>query len=422
MKTKELELSIIGNILLDYIPYEYIVNSIKKEFFGHFETRELIETILNVLNKKGKIDVPILLNEIKNRGLSTEKYRAIINEALNICDRHYCYDEHINILKNKYLNDKLKAILKKYFNKSREDVDILTIINMLNKELLDLEKKSDADYLEETKNKFFEFESVLAKRKEDRFDVFTGFNSLDKRLGTNNYGELIIIAGRPGLGKTAFSLNILSNLVSSSNDMVSIFSIEMSFISIIERLVSMNTGIPNYIIQSGKYTVEELVEIKKFVDKISEKILINDKNNVLEDIINIIIRQKLQYNIKNFVIDYLQLLSTEKKGYNKNEEIGYITRSLAIVAKKYDVNIFLLSQLNRNIEHRENKTPTLADLRDSGSIEADANKILFLYCKDKNYDKQDWDIDVLIAKNRNGDIGKLTFTFKRNILKFEEKI
>ncbi len=423
MKTFDLELAIIGNVLTDFIPLDYFLANIRPKFFQHPETKYIIELMIDMIQSNGKTDVIVLMDRIRSeRRFNPEKMSDLLNKSMDKSESAYAYEDHFNILKNHYLKNELERLLKHYLSTLSGDNDVVGMINDLTNQAIDLSKTNVDEGLSITKEYIKNFTEILHQRvnKVSLNTKFTGYLSLDNVLGVCNYGELIVIAGRPGMGKTAFALNILHNLL-REGEKISFFSIEMGHISIIERLLSIILSLDNYRIQKGNLDIKtEFMETLPILEMIKDNIVIRDNVNVLEDIISNIVKDHFMYGIKNFFIDYLQLVDTNQKNYNMNEKIGHITRSLAIISRLYNINIYLLSQLNRQIERREDKTPTLSDLRDSGSIEADASKIMFLYVKDKNFEQTNWNVQVLVAKNRKGDIGVSHFLFKRNLLQFSE--
>ena len=256
--------------------------------------------------------------------------------------------------------------------------------------------------------------------------TLSGYNSLDKITGGFKAGEIIILAARPSMGKTAFSLNLLLNAALGQKKSIAFFSLEMSSQSIVDRLLSTETGIPMTNITKGLLSDDDYASIGESIAKLSEyDIYIDEESNTLP-----VIKSKLRKiviekgKVDMVIIDYMQLINTVGMKYagNRVQEVSEISRTLKEMAKELKCPIIALSQLSRENEKRPDKQPILSDLRDSGSIEQDADLVVFLY-RDEYYDP-DTDkkgiTDVLIRKNRNGEVGDAELRFIANRMKFED--
>jgi len=257
--------------------------------------------------------------------------------------------------------------------------------------------------------------------------VTSGFYDLDSLTQGFQKSDLIIIAGRPSMGKTALSLNIASNLIKNSKLPVLFFSLEMSKEQIMYRLLSMETNINQMRLKSGKLYQNDWIKLTKMIKIISKfPLFIDDTFDLsIQDI-----RSKIktilfeQNEIGLVIIDYIQLMqNTNLKTENRVQELSQITRSLKTIAREFNVPIIGLSQLSRNVENRVDKKPILSDLRESGSIEQDADLVLMLY-KNKSYPFSQSDlqtsqlIELIIAKQRNGPTGIIKLKFDEKQVKF----
>ena len=252
----------------------------------------------------------------------------------------------------------------------------------------------------------------------------TGFKDLDKKLDGLNDSNLIILAARPAMGKTALAINIAENLSFESDVPVGIFSLEMSAEQIVHRIICSQTQISSEKIKKGNLTGDEYQKIVKKVNHFkSKKLIIDDQPGLrVNDLRARARRMKEAYNIGFIVIDYLQLLSgaSNSRGpENRQVEISEISRILKNTARELDIPILCLSQLSRKVEERAGHRPMMSDLRESGSIEQDADQVLFLLRRDY-YDEQDHPgiAEVIVGKNRHGDTGDVKFTFLKDIAKF----
>lgn len=247
--------------------------------------------------------------------------------------------------------------------------------------------------------------------------VSSGIPKLNSLTGGWQKSDLIILGARPGMGKTTFSLNQL--LASAESGVPSaIYSLEMSFDQLLMCMIEIKTGISTQYMRTGSLNSEEIREIEKAVEHINKlPIFIYDDKITVEDIVNSIRFSVRKYGVGLVVIDYLQLMSSQRSGFNsKQGEVEYMSRMLKLTAHKANCNIpiICLSQLSRYLERRENKRPMLSDLRESGAIEQDADIVLFLYREGYYVDvaKEDDFTELLIPKHRMGDTGMIKLTFK----------
>ncbi len=255
----------------------------------------------------------------------------------------------------------------------------------------------------------------------------SGFYDLDSLTQGFQKSDLIILAGRPSMGKTAFVLNIAENIIKKYKVPVLFFSLEMSKEQLIYRLLSNETGISQTRLKIGNLYKEDWHELKESIQKYSRlPFFIDDQPNLTTQDIRSKIKQILfeQNNIGLIIIDYLQLLVNSKlKSENRVQELSQITRALKNLAKEFQIPVIALSQLSRNVENRINKRPVLSDLRESGSIEQDADLVLMLYRE--NYynsmvekNEKITTAELIIAKHRNGPLGIAELAFQNDPTKF----
>ena len=270
---------------------------------------------------------------------------------------------------------------------------------------------------------FSEMKSKL-KKTTSPLSLMTSFKDLDSIIQGFQKSDLIIIAGRPSMGKTAFSLNLGKNVVDTYKIPVVIFTLEMSRQQIIYRFISSDSNINANRLKSGKMTALEWKNLSNSMKKISElPIFIDDNPNLTLIDIRSKLRKIFNGKVKGglVIIDYLQLMKLSSKLENRVQEISYLTRSLKILAKEFEIPIIVLSQLSRNVESRTNKRPMLSDLRESGSIEQDADTVIMLYREeyysDKNSDAQV--TELIVAKHRNGPTGTAKLLFKPSVTSFK---
>jgi replicative DNA helicase len=269
---------------------------------------------------------------------------------------------------------------------------------------------------------FFDLKQKSLKEKLPGLE--SGFKNLDLITYGFQPSDLIIIAGRPGMGKTAFCLNILTSIVKTYKLPVVFFSLEMGKEQLMYRVLSNETEIPNTNLKTGNISKEEWIKLSNAIKKFSSlPIFIDDTTNISIQTIRVQLKKILfeQTKIGLVIIDYLQLMQNSKsKIENRVQELSQITRSLKSIAREFNIPVIALSQLSRNVETRINKRPLLSDLRESGSIEQDADLVLMLFRENYyNFKKEQEDLaEIIVAKHRNGPIGTIQLKFDAEFIKF----
>ena len=267
--------------------------------------------------------------------------------------------------------------------------------------------------------------------------VLSGFAGLDEFLGGFQRSDLVIVAGRPSMGKTSLALNIARNAAVEHRACVALFSLEMGRDSLVTRLVSSESGVNSRRIRFGEHkTEEEERKVMEATGVLSEApIYIDDTPMIrMAEMRSKALRLNYERGIDMVILDYLQLMQGESSGRGENrvQEISYISRALKALARELNAPVLAVSQLSRAVEWRASHEPQLSDLRESGSIEQDADVVLFIY-RDEYYYKseEEWiaahpdreypreEADVIIAKHRNGPTGRVKLRFRHNLAKFE---
>jgi replicative DNA helicase len=248
--------------------------------------------------------------------------------------------------------------------------------------------------------------------------INTGFYELDRLIGNIIGGQYIILAGRPSMGKTAFALNIARNLA-RKNKAVAIFSAEQSKSELLLRLIAQNSNLTMEQVFNGQTEIELANNINNIYDL---PIFIDDSANIspisIKSSVSNLLKRKININL--VIIDYLQLIKSNNKYNSRYEEISAISREIKNISRDLNIPFIVLAQLNRKLEDREDKRPKLSDLRDSGNIEQDADKVLFIYRDEVYNDNTDFPhtAEILIKKNRNGRLGSVQLYFNQEHINF----
>ncbi|TVX89793.1 replicative DNA helicase [Paenibacillus agilis] len=269
----------------------------------------------------------------------------------------------------------------------------------------------------------FDRVEMLSEQAEGTTGIPSGFTDLDKMTSGFQRSDLIIVAARPSVGKTAFALNVAQNVGVRAKETVAIFSLEMSAAQLVQRMICAESNVDATRLRSGKLEDDDWEKLTMSIASLSEaQIFIDDTPGItVADIRAKCRRLKKEHGLGMILIDYLQLISGRgKAGENRQQEVSEISRTLKMIARELEVPVIALSQLSRGVEQRQDKRPMMSDLRESGSIEQDADIVAFLY-RDDYYDKESEKkniIEIIIAKQRNGPVGTVELVFLKNFNKF----
>lgn len=400
--------------------------------FYQKEHISIYEAMLQLRNSKKTIDVVTLSDQLIKNGTLEIIWGTdyLYDISLYLITPSVC-SEYGRIIKEKSVLRSILKVSQTIIGDVYSEKDTPAIIEAIEKQIFSLVQYNQGDslkHISELLGTRVEELMYMADHPEEMEGnkTLSGYNSLDKITGGFKAGEIIILAARPSMGKTAFSLNLLLNAALGQKKSIAFFSLEMSSQSIVDRLLSTETGIPMTNITKGLLSDDDYASIGESIAKLSEyDIYIDEESNTLP-----VIKSKLRKiviekgKVDMVIIDYMQLINTVGMKYagNRVQEVSEISRTLKEMAKELKCPIIALSQLSRENEKRPDKQPILSDLRDSGSIEQDADLVVFLY-RDEYYDP-DTDkkgiTDVLIRKNRNGEVGDAELRFIANRMKFED--
>ena len=434
LHSPDIERAIIANILLHNSIYDDVADKLLVKDF--FDTRHkiIIEAIISLSEEAKNFDVLILSDYLSSKKLlkdaGGEEYlidiiantpsisnivnyldllgkKSIKRELSNVLiESNHLIQQASDDIENEVLAKVEEKILSIRNGSGNSNDDFLTLDNIIPDLLINLEKNASGDNVQ---------------------GLSTGFRSLDQKLGGMREEQLIVVAGRPGMGKTTFAMNIAENVLNKSDKSVLLFSMEMSARDIIERMIS-SYGLLDFTkvrqANFGYNDWEELARIGMELKK--KKLTIVDKPALTP--------QELRHKARNFkrfnpdlgliVVDYLQLMQCPIYQNNRNLEVSRISNELKALAKELKLPVIVISQLNRAVDSRNDKRPFMSDLRDSGSIEQDADIILFVY-REEVYNEVNnttkGQAEVIVAKHRNGETGSVGFSFEGKYCKFLEK-
>lgn len=308
----------------------------------------------------------------------------------------------------------------------QEDSSVDTVMDEAEKAIFGVSERRmtrDLQSIQQVLSDYYDRIEMLAGRDDELYGVPTGFIDLDRLLAGLQPSDFIIIAGRPGMGKTSFMLSAVKNAAQTYKKHVAIFSLEMSNEQLVQRLLSQETGIDSQRLRTGKLEDSEWPVFTHAIE------VLNDTHIFLDDtpaLTPLQLRTKarrlhLEYQLDLVVVDYLQLMTTGARTENRVQEVSNISRNLKVLARELNVPVLAAAQLSRAVEQRADKEPQLSDLRESGSLEQDADIVMFIH-RPEMYEKDTLRQNIAqikIAKHRNGPVGTIELVFRNNLAKFE---
>ena len=410
----EAEQAVIGSMLIDPSCIPDIIEMLRPEDFYTEENRRIFETIFSMFTNSQRIDAVTVLNELKLNGIYDEAGgRAYLAQVMEITPTAAGVREYAQIIRDKSMLREIAAAASDIETMAYEGAgEAGDIAEAAEQKIYAVRHGREVRGLSHIKSVIMDVYSrldELSRSDSGLPGLPTGYPELDRQLTGLNKSDLILIAARPGMGKTAFALNLALNAAKKSEKDVVLFQLEMSKDQLASRLLSQEALIDSQKLKTGELDPDDWVEIARASNRLAKThIYVDDNPAVTVAEIKAKCR-RLGDNLGLIVIDYLQLMQSGKRTENRVNEIADISRSMKIMAKELDVPVICLSQLSRAVEKREDKHPLLSDLRESGAIEQDADIVLFIYRDDYyNDESEDKNVaEIIIAKNRHGSTGSL---------------
>jgi replicative DNA helicase len=432
----ELEEAVLGAIMLEKDAILGVLDLLTPESFYKDEHQKIYAAIQELASEQKPVDILTVKEELKKReelDLVGGAYYLSQLTSRVISAAHVEY--HARIVAQKYIQRELIRVSSEIQKRSfDETVDVDDLLNFSEQELFQIAEgyiKKETLKINTLVHKAIEQIQEAGKREDNLSGVPSGFTKLDRLTSGWQPSDLVIIAARPSMGKTAFALSMARNIAIDHERPVAIFSLEMSSLQLVNRLIVSETELPVSKVRNGKLTDEEWKHLEANIKElIDAPIYIDDTPAIsLFEFRAKCRRLKMQYDVQVIIVDYLQLMSApgDSRG-NREQEVSSISRTLKTVAKELDVPIIALSQLNRSVELRSgNKRPQLSDLRESGAIEQDADMVLFIHRPEKYNIHEDEEgrstkgvAEIILAKHRNGPIGDIKLRFKEEQAKFTD--
>ena len=421
----EAEQSIIGSILIDKEAVFKVISVVGPEDFYRDEHKIIMKAVYDLAMKEKPIDIISVSDSLKNKSkLDAVGGIAYLARLADSVPNSANADYYAKIVKDKSLMRQLISIGGEIselgFNKTN-DVD--TLIDSAEKKIFSLSQKRIKTYFVQIKDflgKSFEEIERRYKLKTGFSGLPSGFRSLDKITGGFQNSDLIIIAARPSVGKTSLATNIAEYVAIKEKKGVAIFSLEMSKEQLVERMLCSEAMVDMQRLRTGYLRDEDWNRLTEaYGDLYEAPIFIDDSTDIsVAEIRAKARRLKIENNISLIIVDYLQLIRSKGRVENRVIEISNITRGFKNLSRELNIPVIVLSQLSRAVDKRDNKKPILSDLRESGSIEQDADVVMFLYRPDP--ERKD-EIKLSVAKQRNGPIDSIKLWFRSKYTRFVEE-
>jgi len=434
-QARDLEEAVLGALMLEKDAMMTVADILHTDCFYDPRHKEIYTAIVELFTEAQPIDILTVKQKLQKLGKLEAAGGAIylaeitskVNSAANIAF-------HARVVLEAYIKRAVIEIVGKLGTMAYEETtDVFDLLDSAEKMFFHIsEKNIRKNYMQmsDLMRKALKELDEKRQKKDGLTGVPTGFTQLDRITAGFQPSNLIIVAARPGMGKSAFALSVARNAAIEYNTPVAIFSLEMSALELVNRLISAEAEIESEKIKKGKLSETDIKHLHSRLSKLTEAPILIDDTPALSvlELRAKARRLKAQHNIQLIMIDYLQLMSGGETGKgNREQEIAYISRSLKNLAKELDIPIIALSQLSRAVETRGgDKKPQLSDLRESGSIEQDADMVMFLYRPEYykiTQDEEGRDItgtgEVIIAKHRNGSLDSVRLKFVGDYTKFE---
>ena len=426
--SREAEEAVIGAVLINPEAYYDVAQFLQVDDFYIHRHRWIWQAFTRLHEQHTPIDFLTVTEELDQMGQLAEVggpayLTALINNVpTSLHAEAYGRVVEETAVRRRML-DAANAIAKLAY---KEDLGIDEVMNEAEKSIFGVSERRltrDLQPIQQVLSEYYDRIDQIMRRGEDTFGVPSGFIDLDRLLGGMQPSDFLLIAGRPGTGKTAFMLSAAKNAAQMHKKHVAIFSLEMANEQLVQRLIAQETGIDTHHLRTGKLGEEEWPLFAHAIEVLADtRIFLDDTPGLTPLQIRTKCRRlHLEFRLDLILVDYLQLMSGGIRIENRVQEVSYISRNLKMLARELSVPVLAAAQLSRAIEQRADKEPQLSDLRESGSLEQDADVVMFIH-RAEMYDKDTLRPNIAtikVAKHRNGPIGNIELIFRSNLAKFE---
>lgn len=429
----DLEEAVLGALMLEKDALNDVIDILKPESFYKEAHSTIFESIQELFTKSEPVDILTVTQSLKAKGkLDFVGGAYYISQLTNRVASSANVEFHARIISQKFILRELIRISSETIKDAYDETsDVFDLLNRAEQDLFGIAQghlKGSTESMTKLIKDAIEHIEDVAKKPSGISGVETGFRELDKLTSGFQPADMVVLAARPGMGKTAFVLSLARNTAVEFNKGVAVFSLEMSALQLVNRLIASETELSQEKLKKGKLENHEWEQLHAKINRLSDAPLFIDDTPALSvfELRAKCRRLKSQYDIQMVIIDYLQLMTTGSSDGNREQEISMISRSIKSIAKELKVPIIALSQLSRAVETRGGeKRPQLSDLRESGAIEQDADMVMFIYrpayygiTEDEEGMPTDDLGELIIAKHRNGSLDTVKMRFISNLAKF----
>ena len=422
----EAEQSVLGAVLVEPGCLSELVEKLRAESFYRPQHRALFSEMVRMFTTGEPVDFVTVLEAAKEAEIfpSEQEAKVYLSHLMEIVPSVRNISAYVDIILDKQLVRSLLEISGEIMSEARESgAEGRLLLDSAEQHIYDLRQGRSAAGLvpisETILSAYDRINKLAGPDREKYLGIKTGYSAVDRKIGGLNKSDLILIAARPGMGKTSFALNIAVNVAMKAKHRVAVFSLEMSSEQITSRILSCEALVESNRLRSGNLEENDWVKLAQTAQLLSgSEIFIDDTAGITISEMKAKLRRVKDLGL--VIIDYLQLMESTSKSDNRVTVISEITRQLKVMAKELNVPVVLLSQLSRAVESRNDKRPMLSDLRESGSIEQDADIVLFLY-RDAYYNKESTRQNVsecIVAKNRHGEVGSVELIWDGQFTRF----
>ncbi len=426
--SREAEEAVIGSVLINPDSYYDVAQFLRAEDFYIHRHRWIWEAFTRLHERRTPIDFLTVTEELEQLGQMTEVGGpAYITALISNVPSSLHAEAYGRIVEQASVRRKMLEAANQIAKLAyQEDITVDSVMDEAEKAVFGVSERRvtrDLQPIQQVLSEYYDRIDQLSQRGEDFFGVPTGFTDLDRLLGGLQASDFIIIAGRPGTGKTAFMLSAAKNAAQIHKKHVAIFSLEMSNEQLVQRLISQETGIDSHRLRTGKLNEDEWPIFTHSIEVLSDtRIFLDDTPSLTPLQLRAKCRRlHLEYELDLILVDYLQLMTSGSRSENRVQEVSYISRNMKVLARELNVPVLAAAQLSRAVEQRTDKEPQLSDLRESGSLEQDADIVMFIH-RPEMYEKDTLKqhlAQIKIAKHRNGPVGMVELVFRDNLAKFE---
>lgn len=423
------EKSLLGAILISEESLPDITEIVKPQDFYDERNRHIYSAMWSLYEHHRPVDILTVKSELKAKKLTKESGgAAYLSELSGYVPTAAHATAYAELVKEAALRRRLISAAAKINEEAyKDDCDTSEVLGEAEKllfEVSDQNTSTDAEFIGDLLSNTFDRLEQLYENKGSIAGFKTGFPDIDKKTAGFHRSDLIILAARPAMGKTALALNFARNVAAINKKAVLIFSLEMGKEQLINRMLADASGVNSFKLETGGFDSEDFAKISEAMAELAEEqVFIDDKPGLtVMEMRTKARRVAHNHDLGMIIVDYLQLMSgnSRRAADNRVQEISEISRGLKMIARELNVPVIALSQLSRTVESRDPKIPMLSDLRESGSIEQDADIVMFIYREDYYNEETDRQniADIILAKHRRGATGKIELYFDKERVRF----